>query len=310
MRYEGALRSPIYDLCRQTVTVYHACYNPFRVTRCVIHGAYFERKTVQTVDKSGGKSCDEFLLVIPNKNARRAAPALFNGIPGVYVLECGDRIVEGVGEEITTREQWGSFVPANRPGVVTVDWVRDMGCRNVLYHVEACPLHGPVLTENLGYYIGLYDTWSAYKPESEGVFVAYASVYGNTKAAAELLAEKLREKGCPKVTVADLAREDMAECVEDAFRYDTLVLASCTYNGGVFPPMREFILDLTERGYRNRRVALIENGSWAATAAKVMEKMLEGSKDITFAENRVSIKSALDAASTAQVEALADELTK
>lgn len=173
-----------------------------------------------------------------------------------------------------------------------------------------CPLHGPVLTENLGYYIGLYDTWSAYKPESEGVFVAYASVYGNTKAAAELLAEKLREKGCPKVTVADLAREDMAECVEDAFRYDTLVLASCTYNGGVFPPMREFILDLTERGYRNRRVALIENGSWAATAAKVMEKMLEGSKDITFAENRVSIKSALDAASTAQVEALANELTK
>lgn len=173
-----------------------------------------------------------------------------------------------------------------------------------------CPLHGPVLTENLGYYIGLYDTWSAYKPESEGVFVAYASVYGNTKAAAELLAEKLREKGCPKVTVADLAREDMAECVEDAFRYDTLVLASCTYNGGVFPPMREFILDLTERGYRNRRVALIENGSWAATAAKVMEKMLEGSKDITFAENRVSIKSALDPASTAQVEALADELTK
>ena len=118
-------------------TVYHACYNPFRVTRCVIHGAYFERKTVQTVDKSGGKSCDEFLLVIPNKNARRAAPALFNGIPGVYVLECGDRIVEGVGEEITTREQWGGFVPANRPGVVTVDWVRDMGCRNVLYHVEA-----------------------------------------------------------------------------------------------------------------------------------------------------------------------------
>lgn len=173
-----------------------------------------------------------------------------------------------------------------------------------------CPLHGPVLTENLGYYIGLYDTWSAYKPESEGVFVAYASVYGNTKAAAELLAEKLREKGCPKVTVADLAREDMAECVEDAFRYDTLVLASCTYNGSVFPPMREFILDLTERGYRNRRVALIENGSWAATAAKVMEKMLEGSKDITFAENRVSIRSALDPASTAQVEALADELTK
>ena len=123
MRYEGALRSPIYDLCRQTVTVYHACYNPFRVTRCVIHGAYFERKTVQTVDKSGGKSCDEFLLVIPNKNARRVAPALFNGIPGVYVLECGDRIVEGVGEEITTREQWGSFVPANHAVLGPLDQI-------------------------------------------------------------------------------------------------------------------------------------------------------------------------------------------
>lgn len=137
MRYEGALCSPIYDLCRQTVTLYHVCYNPFFITRCVIHGAYFERKTTQAIDKSGGKTHDEFLLVIPNKNARRVAPALFNGVSGVYVLECGDRVVEGVGEEISTREQWSGFVPANNPGVVTVDWVRDIGSRNVLYHVEA-----------------------------------------------------------------------------------------------------------------------------------------------------------------------------
>ena len=123
MRYEGALRSPIYDLCCQPVTVYHACYNPFRVTRCVIHGAYFERITVRTVDKSGGKSCDEFLLVIPNKNARRAAPALFNGIPGVYVLECGDRIVEGIGEEITTREQWAASSRLTAPA-----WLLWTGC--------------------------------------------------------------------------------------------------------------------------------------------------------------------------------------
>lgn len=173
-----------------------------------------------------------------------------------------------------------------------------------------CPLHGPVLTENLGYYINLYDTWSSYRAESEGVFIAYTSVYGNTKAAAELLAEKLEADGCPKVSICDLAREDMAEAVEDAFRYDRLVLASPTYNGDVFPFMKEFIHHLTERSYRNRTVAFIENGSWAPTAARVMKKMLEDSKNLTFAETDVKIMSAMNDESRAQIEALSKELCK
>ncbi len=171
-----------------------------------------------------------------------------------------------------------------------------------------CPLHGPVLTENLGYYLNLYDIWSSYRVESEGVLIAYSSVYGNTKAAAELLAEKLQSLGCPKVVLTDLARDDMAEAVEDAFRYGKLVLASPTYNGDVFPFMKEFIHHLTERNYQNRTVALMENGSWAPTAAKVMAKMLEGSKNLTFAKTTVRILSALNDASRAQVEALAEEL--
>jgi flavorubredoxin len=173
-----------------------------------------------------------------------------------------------------------------------------------------CPLHGPILTENLGYYINLYDTWSAYRAESEGVVIAYASVYGNTKKAAELLAEKLKANGCPKVELHDLARTDMAEAVEDAFRYDRLVLASPTYNGDVFPFMRTFIDALVERGYKNRTVALIENGSWALTAARVMTKLMESCKNITWAENTVHIKSALNEASIAETEALAAELCK
>lgn len=172
---------------------------------------------------------------------------------------------------------------------------------------KICPLHGPVLTENLSYYIGLYDTWSSYKPESSGVLIAYTSVYGNTKAAAELLARKLEEKGCQKVVLSDLARSDMAENVEDAFRYDRLVLATTTYNGEIFPFMREFINHLTERNYQNRRVAFIENGSWAPTAARVMAKMLENSKNLTFAENTVHIQSALNDSSRAQIELLAEE---
>lgn len=172
---------------------------------------------------------------------------------------------------------------------------------------KICPLHGPVLTENLSYYIGLYDTWSSYKPESSGVLIAYTSVYGNTKAAAELLARKLEEKGCQKVVLSDLARSDMAENVEDAFRYDRLVLATTTYNGEIFPFMREFINHLTERNYQNRRVAFIENGSWAPTAARVMAKMLENSKNLTFAENTVHIQSALNDNSRAQIELLAEE---
>ncbi len=171
-----------------------------------------------------------------------------------------------------------------------------------------CPLHGPVLTENLGYYLNLYNIWSSYGVESEGVVIAYTSVYGNTKKAVELLAEKLTEKGCPKVTVTDLARDDMAEAVEDAFRYGKLVLATTTYNGSIFPFMRTFIDHLTERSYQNRTVAFVENGSWAPVAAKTMRKMLENSKNITFAENTVTVTSALSEKSIAQIEALAQEL--
>ena len=170
-----------------------------------------------------------------------------------------------------------------------------------------CPLHGPVLTENLGYYINLYDIWSSYRPEDKGVVIAYTSVYGNTKAAAELLAQKLTEGGA-KVTLTDLARCDMAEAVEDAFRYDKLVLATTTYNADVFPFMKEFIHHLTERNFQNRTVALMESGSWAPMAAKVMTKMLEGSKDLTFAETTVKIQCALNDESRAQIEALAREL--
>ncbi len=171
-----------------------------------------------------------------------------------------------------------------------------------------CPLHGPVLTENLGYYINLYDIWSSYRAESEGVLIAYTSVYGNTKAAAELLARKLQEKSCPKVVVTDLARDDMAEAVEDAFRYGKLVLATTTYNADIFPFMKEFIHHLTERNYQKRTVGFIENGSWAPVAIKVMKKMFEGSKDLTFTETNVKVLSALSAESEAQIEALASEL--
>lgn len=171
-----------------------------------------------------------------------------------------------------------------------------------------CPLHGPVLTENLGYYLGLYNTWSSYTPESCGVLIAYTSVYGNTKTAAELLAERLRERGCEKVVLTDLARSDTAEAVEDAFRYDRLVLATTTYNAELFPFMREFISELTERGYRGRKVGLVENGSWAPMAAKVMRGMLEGCKDITFTDTTVRILSALSEESRAAIDAMADEL--
>lgn len=171
-----------------------------------------------------------------------------------------------------------------------------------------CPLHGPVLQENLEYYVNLYQTWSSYSVESEGVMIAYTSVYGNTKAAAQLLAEKLTEKGCPKVVVADLAREDMAECMEDAFRYGKLVLATTTYNTDMFPFMREFIHELIGHNYQNRTVALIENGSWAPLAAKAMRTKLEACKDITFAEHTVQIRSALNEDSITQIEALAEEL--
>ena len=171
-----------------------------------------------------------------------------------------------------------------------------------------CPLHGPVLTENLGHYLNLYNLWSSYQPEEKGVVVAYTSVYGNTKAAAELLAETLKDSGCSKVTVYDLARCDMAQAVADAFRYDKLVLATTTYNADIFPFMKEFIHHLTERNFQNRTVALVENGTWAPTAAKVMAKMLECSKNLIFCETSVKILSALSEESRAQIAALAKEL--
>lgn len=171
-----------------------------------------------------------------------------------------------------------------------------------------CPLHGPVLSENLGYYIGLYQTWSSYSTESEGIMIAYTSVYGNTKKAVDILAEKLRVKGCPKVVVNDLARCDMAEAVEDAFRYGRIVLATTTYNADIFPFMKEFINHLTERNFRNKTIGLIENGSWAPLAAKTMKNMLEGCKNLTFTDTTVKIMSALNETSSNQLEALADEL--
>lgn len=173
-----------------------------------------------------------------------------------------------------------------------------------------CPLHGPILTENLGHYLEKYDIWSSYKVESEGVVIAYTSVYGNTKKAVELLAQKLEEKGCPKVTVFDLARDDMAKAVEDAFRYGKLVLATITYNGDIFPFMRTYIENLTERSYQNRTIGLIENGSWAPAAARIMQGMFEKSKNITWLENNVKITSSLSEANEAEIEAMAEELCK
>lgn len=173
---------------------------------------------------------------------------------------------------------------------------------------KICPLHGPVLLDNLEYYLNLYDIWSSYKSETEGVLIAYASVYGNTKEAAEKLCGLLMQNGCPKAAITDLARDDMAEAVEDAFKYSKLVLAATTYNADVFPAMRNFIQNLTERNYQNRTVAFIENGSWAPTAARVMKKMLESSKNLTFVSEEVQIKSALNDESLAQLEALAKAL--
>lgn len=178
-----------------------------------------------------------------------------------------------------------------------------------LYIEKICPLHGPVLTEDLGYYIDLYDKWSGYKPETEGVCICYTSVYGNTKKAAELLRDELAENGVETIELSDLARCDMAEAVEDAFRYDRLVLATTTYNGGMFPFMQQFIDELTERNYQNRYVAFIENGTWGPAAMRAMKKELEGAKDIKIAENNVTIKSAMTDANREQIAALAKELT-
>ena len=172
------------------------------------------------------------------------------------------------------------------------------------------PLHGPILTENLGHYLKLYDHWSSYRPEAEGIVIAYTSVYGNTKAAVELLAQKLTEKGCPKVIVHDLARCDQPQAVADAFKYNKIVLATTTYNADIFPFMRTFIDALTERGFKNRTVAFIENGSWAPLATKVMRSMLEGAQGIEYAETSVKILSAVSGENLVSIEALAKELAK
>ena len=173
-----------------------------------------------------------------------------------------------------------------------------------------CPLHGPVLSENLGYYLGLYNTWTSYGVESEGVVIAYTSVYGNTKRAVELLAEELKACGCPKVTVNDLARCDMAEAVEDAFRYGKIVLATTTYNADIFPFMREFINELCERGYQNRTIGIIENGSWAPMAAKKIRSMLEGGRALSFTETTVTLRSAMTEDNKKEIRALAEELCR
>ena len=171
-----------------------------------------------------------------------------------------------------------------------------------------CPLHGPVLKENLGYYIGKYLTWSSYEAEDDGVLVAYASIHGNTKKAAEKMKEILEEKGAKKVAITDLSRDDMAEAVEDAFRYDKLVLAAASYDAGVFPPMEDFLNRLSHKAYQNRKVALIENGSWAPSAGRVMKGMLEGMKNITLCENSVTIKSTMKEDTVKAMETLAEEL--
>ena len=175
---------------------------------------------------------------------------------------------------------------------------------------KICPLHGPVLTENLGHYLNLYDIWSSYRVESEGIVIAYTSIYGNTKTAVELLAQRLKAKGAPKVVVHDLARCDMSEAISDAFRYGKLVLATTTYNADIFPFMKTFLHGLTERNFQNRTVGLIENGSWAPVAAKVMKDILSGSKNLHFTDAAVRIRSALNDESRAQLEAMADELTR
>lgn len=181
---------------------------------------------------------------------------------------------------------------------------------NALDVQKICPLHGPVLTHNIGHYIALYDVWSGYRPEDEGVVIAYTSVYGNTKKAVCLLAEKLKKKGCQNVIVTDLAREDMSEAIEDAFRYSKLVLATTTYNGGLFPPMREFISSLTERNYSNRVMAFVENGSWAPTAIRIMKEAFAKSKDIIYTETSVKIMSSLTEENVEQIEKMAEELCK
>ena len=235
----------------------------------------------------------------------------------IFTYDSADKVLfsaDGFGKfgALDVEEDWACEARRYYIGIVGKYGVQ---VQNVLKKAAAldiaaiCPLHGPVLTENLGYYINLYDIWSSYGVESEGVVIAYTSIYGHTKAAVQLLAETLKAKGCPKVVVNDLARCDMADAVEDAFRYGKLVLATTTYNGDIFPFMKEFIHHLTERGYKNRTIGMIENGTWSPVAARMMAKYLEGSKNITYTDTTVKIFSAMNEENRAQIEALANELT-
>ncbi len=212
---------------------------------------------------------------------------------------------------LDTDEDWACEARRYYIGIVGKYGVQVQAVLKKLANLEVktiCPLHGPVLNENLGYYINLYNTWSSYGVESDGVVICYTSVYGNTKKAVLALKDELEKLGCPKVAVNDLARDDMAEAVEDAFRYGKIVLATTTYNSDIFPFMREFINELTERGYKNRTIGIIENGTWAPTAAKNIKKMFENSKEITFTNTTVTINSALNDTSIEQIKALADEI--
>lgn len=212
---------------------------------------------------------------------------------------------------IDTEEDWACEARRYYIGIVGKYGVQVQSLLKKAQDLEIekiCPLHGPVLTENLEYYLNLYNIWSSYSVESEGIVIAYTSVYGNTKKAVMLLAEELKQNGCEKVVINDLARCDMAEAVEDAFRYGKIVLATTTYNAEIFPFMREFINHLTERGYKNRKVGIVENGSWGPMAAKVIKKMLENSKNLSFCENIVTVRSAVNEESLSKIKALAKEL--
>jgi len=261
---------------------------------------------------------DGDLLSLGNHNLKFIAAPMVHWPEVIVTYDSTDRVLfsaDGFGKfgALDAEEEWACEARRYYIGIVGKygAQVQSLLKKAASLDIQTiCPLHGPVLKEDLGYYMGLYDIWSSYQTETEGVVIAYTSVYGNTKKAALQLAEKLEKNGCPKVAVNDLARCDMAEAVEDAFRYNKIVFATTTYNADIFPFMREFINHLTERNFQNKTVAFIENGSWVPMAAKVMSGMLEKCKNITYADTTVKIMSALNEENIAQIDALAVELCK
>jgi len=261
---------------------------------------------------------DGDLLSLGNHNLKFIAAPMVHWPEVIVTYDSTDRVLfsaDGFGKfgALDAEEEWACEARRYYIGIVGKygAQVQSLLKKAASLDIQTiCPLHGPVLKEDLGYYMGLYDIWSSYQTETEGVVIAYTSVYGNTKKAALQLAEKLEKNGCPKVAVNDLARCDMAEAVEDAFRYNKIVFATTTYNADIFPFMREFINHLTERNFQNKTVAFIENGSWVPMAAKVMSGMLEKCKNITYADTTVKIISALNEENIAQIDALAAELCK